>query len=920
MYRSIGSFLCAVKSWLRQWSLQISFSNLCVGIIVLLLAVLVLAPTRKMAAQDEDSAWSPPRNLSQSGAATDPQVVVDSGGNLHALWREDAINNFVYTRQNQEGEWTRPLPLELPFATRRWFDEDELREDDPTPLFDPYLVADGTGRIHAFWRNEDNVLYYSQVGANNVADFDSWTLPARVAEAATAVTAHADDNNLVHLAYVRPLDTADNPAGIYYQQALAESPTWSNPYLLEASTYFRAMPEEDANLQMQITASDGVWVAWENLGLEQIFLAGSLDQGQTWSPIQILDRREEIDIAQAQGPQNLRLVAAGDMLHAFWQAGHDSENCNQYHKYSPDGGISWTLNIHMEQFDSCADELLALGGADEMVYLLAATANETNLWAWNGTVWSLQQRQPIHIDNVIDPATYRSFAFEQMSGLLTPADQLVLFGNDEGKGVTNRIDEDEGKDVWLLERTLNDTESWFAPPSMWSEPQSITPITAATSKLHMFASPDALFHLFWEDSRLGEINYTRGVADQWLGVTPLTKDGLNFAVDLDSQVLFSGAWNTVDGKLLFSKIESDRVEAFSGWAATQEIPVSHLGLNKSALAVGADDQITLAYVSPVNEGRGVYMTSSQDGGEYWTEPIMVFDAVAADWPVVDNPRLAFTGANSMHLLWTRSDVLGEAAQELYYARSDDKGMSWSNPVPVETVATRDALILWSQVVGIGEQIVHRLWQTADENRVTVWHQLSTDAGITWSEAEAVVSDVVEMDDAGLVTVTADPYGRLFLLTTTPQMVRQHVWQLDHWQQDESLVFRDETAVAALTAAWSSNNTLGLLLAAKSVEDINADSELLFATGDVAEPTSKPIAIPTLTPTPEPTPTLTPTPLPQPTPTVVFPLDRSGDWQQSMGTTVINQTLLQVLAGIVPAILVVFFGFIVGITVVRRKRS
>ncbi len=906
MFRSSGFFKRE-----GEGNLSLPSPGIFLVLSIILLAAIVLWPASSTAAQDEPVTWQPPRNLSQSGAAADPQIVLDNAGRLHALWREDAINNFVYTRENEDGTWTRPLPAEFPFATRRYFSEDELHEEEPTPLFDPVLAADITGRIHAFWRNEDDILYYSQVGANQVTNFESWTPPVQVAEAVTAVVVTTDNEGRVHLAYIRPLDTASNPAGIYYQNAFAGSPAWSGPQLLAASTYFRAMPPEDANLQMTLTPGGGVWVGWENPSLEQIFLAGSLNQGQSWEAPLIMDRREESDKSAAKGPAGLRLIAAGDTLHIFWQAGHENENCTQYHRYSPDGGVSWTPVIPMEQFELCPEYVLAAGDSNGSgVMLIGVTADNTAMWAWNGIVWSLQKRQPLHLNNLQDPATFRAYKLDQPHAFLANPNRLILIG----------MDDNEKQDVWLLERALADTAEWFAPPSIWARAVSIAPAPEIDTFLLLASqeAQDPVFHAFWSSKSDGDLFYARGAGRQWQSGAPLIESAADLAATLDSQNQLLALWNNAAGQLLFSKVDAGRAGAISEWSEPVSLPLPRLGISKQAIVVGPGDAITAAFVLPVNEARGVYVTRSLDNGESWSEPVQVFDAAAEGWPAADSPRLAQTGDDTLHLTWTRTELPDEAAQGLYYARSDDGGETWSAPQPVESQATRTrTAVLWSDLVGVGEQVVHRVWQTAANPNVTVWHQFSIDDGISWSKATVVANDIVETDEAGPATLASDAAGRLFLLTGLPERVRQYVWEGGQWREDESYVLNNATAVTALKAVTNVENELGLMMAVQA-EDV--EQALMFATGLLAEPEDAPAPVPTLTPIPSPTPTITPTPAPQPTPTVAFPLDREGGWEQTLGLTVPNSTIFQLGSGILPAALVVLLGFFIGLKVVRRKRS
>jgi hypothetical protein len=79
----------------------------------------------------------------------------------------------------------------------------------------------------------------------------------------------------------------------------------------------------------------------------------------------------------------------------------------------------------------------------------------------------------------------------------------------------------------------------------------------------------------------------------------------------------------------------------------------------------------------------------------WSDPMLAFDAAAANWSMVDAPSLAQTADGGLHLMWSRHDLLhGNRPLAYYYARSLDKGQNWSaNPTLVA-----EGNVLWGQVV------------------------------------------------------------------------------------------------------------------------------------------------------------------------------------------------------------------------------
>ena len=88
-------------------------------------------------------AWSEPVNLSNSGSALDPLLVIDSVGRMHAIW-VDEIEGYKYTESTDGIVWTTPRTGNFPFSP----------EEDSRPTF----IANRNGSIHFFWRDKDNAL------------------------------------------------------------------------------------------------------------------------------------------------------------------------------------------------------------------------------------------------------------------------------------------------------------------------------------------------------------------------------------------------------------------------------------------------------------------------------------------------------------------------------------------------------------------------------------------------------------------------------------------------------------------------------------------------------------------------------------------------------------------------------------------
>src|SRR5690349_11419779 len=62
-------------------------------------------------AQSAGGPWTKPVNLSRSGGATNPSIVSDSEGGVHAIW-QDSLLNYVYSRFDGN-QWSAPEITDL---------------------------------------------------------------------------------------------------------------------------------------------------------------------------------------------------------------------------------------------------------------------------------------------------------------------------------------------------------------------------------------------------------------------------------------------------------------------------------------------------------------------------------------------------------------------------------------------------------------------------------------------------------------------------------------------------------------------------------------------------------------------------------------------------------------------------------------
>jgi hypothetical protein len=756
-----------------------------------------------VSAQTSDDGWTTPVNLSHSGATTDPVMVIDSEDVLHIIWT-DEFAGFVYT-SGDGTNWSEPVPVLLPFDT-----------------FKPLLVADNSGNIHAFWVDEYFALSHSQVIASGFATASSWTTPKIISDSAVDWDAVVDAGGNIHLSYIRTLEAEGFPAGVYHAKLESSTNNWSTPVILYESLYLRSLTAEDAHIQIATSGSgDGghVYVVWDNRPRARVFLVESDDSGNTWGTPQEIDKPEE-----GQGsiiPTNLLVNAKDDKALLLWQVGNLETGCDNYYQWSLDGGNNWQLRQPL--FDeqvvgsliSCLNDVKILDG-DEFPFLLLNSA-QIYLQVWNGSRWSDPQVQN-PLESFVDPETQKTIELSCIQAEMRAGNQLYVAGC-----------EPESGDIWFLQRQITDVSKWFPQDPVWS---SLVTLTSSASEINnpvLIADANNYIHAFWSQSNSDEfsslneeIYYAR-----WDGVDQWTTPGMILAspedsmlqpdVALDPEGNLLLVWNGGrSGKLYFSKATANQAMIPSEWSEPISLPTPQLAASSADILVGQDGFIFVTYAIPLNQGLGIYLTHSEDGGAGWSEPIRVFDGVAAGWAMAGRPRLSQTEINHLHLLWTQYSLpSGSGPLALYYSKSMDGGASWS-----EAELITDKAPTWSEIVGAADRTLHRFWQERGIGGTTVWHEFSADDGQTWNRFSPIS---VFGETVSLPSLARDQSRRLQLLQLVNRgggsFVLQHLaWDGSSWGSEINLDLEMDitTKIETLVATLVGNGDLGVFFPGKTV--------------------------------------------------------------------------------------------------------
>ena len=865
--KQLSQSLPLIKSAISQSGVLIRQNyrrTLLLGIVALCIGVLLVFGAQSATAQSQAIDWGTPVNLSESGGAADPKIVQSSDGKYHIFWL-DTYAGIVYASGDGQN-WSAPSAGEFPFS-----------EVENIPSF----VADQSGYIHAFWYGEEDELFYSRVSASEAGNPLAWSASLQLAEASLDFDLTIDDQDVIHLLYVRPLDSTDFPSGVYYRQSRDNGSNWSGGQSLYATKYFRSLILGETNLDITADGAN-IYAVWDHRPLRRVFFAASTNRGSNWdAPFEIDGPSQN---ASDNLPYNIQVSGANGQVLVVWQVGQPQFNCSQHYRTSSNLGQEWSpINRMLRNTAGCpiSNQFLGTLDADPDVILLATNIlQQYYLSGWDGEKWSDLILQA-GISTFTDQNTLNTVEMRCLD-LLKTDNNLLAVGCDTGTG----------KDIWLLQRTIGGVEEWFPPLTSWSSPALIT------SNEFLIVNPIAVsdqtgsVHAVWiqeqseraATSGLGgsvpaSIYYSRWDGSAWLRpaeiIKPLDGRAGSLSVDIDLQGRLHLVWiGGQSGQVFYSWNTIEDASSAALWNTPIVIPAPRPIAASPEIKVDQQGIIHVVSVFPLNELRGIQYNRSEDQGKTWSDPVLVFDAGTAGWDQIDSPHLAVAADGSLHAIFTRFSLLTQASQGIYYSSSSDLGLTWSAPEQLS-----ESPVVWSSLVNSGANTIHRFWESLDDQNLNITHEYSQDNGLTWIRSSALPGTA---QLTGPVGFSQSPAGRIHLLAGSrgnqgADEIQYWVWDSGNWFSESALSLQlSDIALKYLRflpVASTSKSQLILLYLGQTASNIVDQGQLITlssvfrgTTEDTSSPlplvssTATPISIQANTPTPpgsEPTPSPTP---------------------------------------------------------------
>ena len=841
-----------------QWQSPV---RLLLAVALLLGGALTFAAPAPVQAQSSGDFWGEAINLSHSGSAEAPVMALGPAGELQVFWwdRFDGLLTALNAGPGQQWSLPQPAPLGLVQVVG----EGEEATTVTTPLTAmPQLLPDGNGRVHAWWLGPSaggtgmRPLWHSVLRVGQT----TWATPDTVAESALAwQMAPAPDGSL-HLVYLRPVNTANFPSGIYYKRSTDGGTTWSSPSLIASSLYFRLLDTATARLAVQAVGNE-VFIAWDDPRPARTVLVRSADGGVTWSPPEPLTAEP--------GARAPRLVPF-QRITAFYEAG---QPCALYAR-----ALELDLESPVALFQGanvCGQALrfFPLEG-ETALFLAGAGTGALTLALWDGAQFSEPRTLTASFR---DTAMDSQIALDSLSVLVRGGTLLAAGRGQDGE-------------IWALEGAL-DLQTWvFAPPPIWSAPAPVAaalPVAPASAPVAALDAAGRL-HLLWsapqaEGQPGAALVYARKEGERWSAPATVLRspqgksDQPAFVAAADRlHVVWSGG---ADGRIYYSQAFARDAATAAGWSdprALTQAPSSSPQIVADLLG-----RLHVIYAIPLNEGRGIYYTYSDDAGSTWSEPMAVFDAEAAGWLNVLQPSLTVDEQGRLLAVWLRAPLPGNGPVEgVYAARALTGDEFWTEPellVEGAMASPRAVATLKGQTLVV--------WY--DAARATATYRLSLDGGASWTLASQIPG-LRALQGPPAVAAGGDGSAHLAALVentaaaSAPALALAHlIWDGERWTAAPALALSPDLQPApALTApglGLAASAPLGRLEAAFSARlpvaagTANAVSGAAAASWSILYtarplPVAESVTLPQFeraTPTPTPLPASTPTPTPRP---------------------------------------------------------
>jgi hypothetical protein len=338
---------------------------------------------------------------------------------------------------------------------------------------------------------------------------------------------------------------------------------------------------------------------------------------------------------------------------------------------------------------------------------------------------------------------------------------------------------------------------WIAPAHAqgqsggWSEPYRLSSEDGKASEGYLAADRYGNVHCFWTEALFEDeskiLKYSRFDGTTWTKPNDIYVTGAeirNVSPFVDQQGILHIAWaEGLVGPAYYTYAPANNALSAQNWAKPIQINVP---ARVVYLRVDSRGILHILYINQTEEEAGVYYIRSEDKGITWSEPVWLDpDILPAHIP--DSLNFELDENDGLHAVWFYGTREENARPDwIRYAHSLDGGRTWSAPFLLDqhNEETDHKLTTASPIMIVQGQAVHVIW--AAGSLPYRHHRFSTDAGRTWS---APVQIFGELHGQAFDGIAVDRAGQVhfFGQIRYPMGIYHAYWDQDRWSKP-SLVY------------------------------------------------------------------------------------------------------------------------------------
>jgi hypothetical protein len=322
----------------------------------------------------------------------------------------------------------------------------------------------------------------------------------------------------------------------------------------------------------------------------------------------------------------------------------------------------------------------------------------------------------------------------------------------------------------------------------WSKPYRLSSEAGMASEGYLVADQYGYVHCFWKETLFNGqgnvIKYARFDGATWTKPNEIyiTKQEVrNVSPLVDQQGMLYIAWAEGQGgsdyyTYLYTYAPANNALSAQNWAPPAQ---TKLPARTAYMRVDSRGMFHILYINQTEE-TGVYYIGSDDKGITWSEPIWLDPDILPDH-IPDSLNFEIDENDGLHAAWWYGGLNRSKPDWVRYTHSLDGGRTWSDPFMIDQYdeESEHNLTVASPVMTVQGETVHVVW--AAGQLPYRYHRFSTDAGQTWSTPVQIFGELHGQAFDGLAV---DRAGRVHFVGQIryPMGIYHAYWDQTRWSK------------------------------------------------------------------------------------------------------------------------------------------